>query len=220
MAFIPPVCPSYEVRTHSWDRTDIVPRLPWITSLLYCTTRPLTEHREWMTLHTGFPTFICDLNSLPSQTTSENTLFYLFYWKVPPESIVLTHPMAPAKLKFRPRVSTPPITTLYAISHHLHFLDFLPNLMELCVFALLVSQKRQDLTQNPVLAGLWPHSQVCLDWMGKNKLFSWRTGALCLLSFSHPEACGVNETMFSKNLISPKRRAMKPSKFLCCWWCS
>lgn len=62
--------------------------------------------------------------------------------------------MAPADLKFRSRVSASPVKTLYAILCHLHFLDVLLNLTEPCVFALLVSQERQELTQNPILGGL------------------------------------------------------------------
>lgn len=96
MAFIPSACPSYEGRTHSWDRTDIVPRFRWITYLLYCIKGPLTEHREWMTSHADLPTFLW-FEFSPHYFTEKS------HQKV----LILTHPMAPAELKFRSWVSSP-----------------------------------------------------------------------------------------------------------------
>lgn len=160
MVFIPSACPSYEGRTHSWDRSD--------GSLISLNHIPPA-------LYHGATNRAQRVDDLPHWSSHLHLWFefspHYFTEKSHQKVLVLTHPMASAELKFRSWVSTSPFKTFCATSHHLHFLDFLLSLMELCVFALLVSQGRQELTQILSLVVFGHTGQVCLDWMGRNKVF-------------------------------------------------
>lgn len=138
MAFIPSACPSYEGRTHSWDRTDIVPRFRWITYLLYCIKGPLTEHREWMTSHADLPTFLW-FEFSPHYFTEKS------HQKV----LILTHPMAPAELKFRSWVSSPLPPSRPS--------RFPPQLDGTVCIHTPCQPGKARVETNPILGGLWSH---------------------------------------------------------------
>lgn len=161
MAFIPSACPSYEGRTHlRQDRHCSQISLNHIPSVLY---QGATNRAQRM-------------DDIPRRSSHLFVIWILsplLYWKVPPES---THPNTShgsrrAEIEILSLLTPPLVKTLCATSHHLHFPDFLLNLMELCVFTLLVSQERQELRQILSLVVSGHTGQAFLDWMGRNKVF-------------------------------------------------